>query len=130
MKVLKITTDVLISLNELENALRAKELISKGQKLSTVSIVDKGISVRLVESKARVPKLSLKLENGINTKIENAGGLPPRIVNSLKSQNIFTIKDLTQQSKSELGKARGFGPTTMKEINDFLLQAGFDFKKE
>ncbi len=55
-------------------------------------------------------------------------GLSLRVVNALRSANIYTLHQLLAQSREELSKIRNFGDVALKEVESKLREMGLELQ--
>jgi DNA-directed RNA polymerase subunit alpha len=68
-----------------------------------------------------------RLEELLRRPIEEVAELSVRSVNSLKKENIQTVRDLVERTEEQMLTIDNFGRKSLQEIGDFLAAQGLRF---
>lgn len=65
-----------------------------------------------------------------DTDLSKLDDLPPRVVNALRSRQVWTVGDALSRSKESLLAIRNMGPTSLQKLERALSRKGFSWPEE
>ncbi len=131
------TTEVSLTLEDLEKMIREKGIIPDDLKLENVINVPSPKGLRLVFTKS-TETLNLLLNTEISEEDKEKFldtpfvdfDLSVRSLNCLKALNIQTPRDLTKYTSADFARFRNFGRKSLKEIEGLMASKGIAFAAE
>jgi hypothetical protein len=130
------TTEVSLSLEDLEKLIREKGIVPEDLRLENVISVPSPKGLRLVFTKSTENKNIVNVEISDQDKEKFldtpflALDLSVRLLNSLKAQGIKTPRDLISYSESDFRTFRNFGKKGLNEVIELVAKHGVALAKE
>ncbi len=131
------TTEVSLTLEDLEKMIREKGIIPDDLKLENVINVPNPKGLRLVFTKS-TETVNLLLNTEISKEDKEKFldtpfvdiDLSVRSLNCLKASDIQTPRDLTKYTVADFARFRNFGRKSLKEIEDLMAKHGITYAAE